>query len=820
MMSDKWTARLHARGAGVALACFASCAVAGTSEEVTENPVEAEVLETVVVTAQKREQDLQDVPVTVTAISAQLLQDSGVRDIKDLTLLTPGLLVTSSSNEVSTTARIRGIGTVGDNIGLESSVGVVIDGVYRPRNGVGFGDLGELERVEVLKGPQGTLFGKNTSAGVVNVITKRPQFEFGGDVAISGGNWNALDASGSLTGPIIDDTLAGRLYVSTQNRDGFYDVNTGGGTRTDTQDANRDAINARGQLLFTPTGSVTGLLIADFATRSESCCAAVQTNDGPSAPIIDAIAPDSGVARPADPFARIAYLDRPTEQEIDDKGLSFELGIDTNFGNITSITAWRQFESTNGQDADYTTADIVWRDSTRPNSNEFNQLSQELRVSGESNRFNWLVGAFYAAEDLDSHLNLSYGADFETYYSLAMSNGMAPTLVNTLTGLPAQSAYGLGGGYQDHFEQRSDSFSIFTHDTFRMTEKLAATLGVRYTQETKDLDSAYSNTDDGVGCAASRQRYAIVAAALPAAAVPAYYNFGCGAYADPIFNDLTTAQSIDEDDVSGTLKFSYNFTPRLMSYLSYARGYKASGFNLDRERNPVPPTGVAGPPLFTVDADTSFAPETVDSYELGTKFMTSGRRLRMNATLFSQDFHDFQLNTFTGTQFVVVSIPEVTSQGVDLDFDIKPIEHLLFNAGVTYAKTEYGDFTPPFASLFRLPNAQMSFAPEWSGSVAATYQHNLGNSLEWRFNVGAKYTSEYNTGSDLNPAKLQDALTLVNARFVLGTQDQRWTLEAWAQNLTDAEYYQVVFDATLQTGTYDANLGAPQSYGVTARFSF
>ena len=135
------------------------------------------LLTTVTVTAQKRNQDLQDVPITVTAIGSQLLRDSGVRDIKDLTLLTSGLVVTSTSSEVSTTARIRGIGTVGDNIGLESSVGVVIDGVYRPRNGVGFGDLGELERIEVLKGPQGTVFGKNTSAGVINVISKRPDFD-------------------------------------------------------------------------------------------------------------------------------------------------------------------------------------------------------------------------------------------------------------------------------------------------------------------------------------------------------------------------------------------------------------------------------------------------------------------------------------------------------------------------------------------------------------------------------------------------------------------------------------------------------------------
>jgi iron complex outermembrane receptor protein len=430
------------------------------------------------------------------------------------------------------------------------------------------------------------------------------------------------------------------------------------------------------------------------------------------------------------------------------------------------------------------------------------------------------VGAFYAAETLDSDVNLSYGADFETYYSLALSNGMAPTLVNTLTGLPAQSAYATGAGYQDRFEQSSDSIALFTHETVRFSEKLAATIGVRYTQETKDLDSAFRNTDGGVGCAASRARYPIVAAVLPAAAVSAWYDFGCGAYADPVYNDLTTSQSIDENDMSGTVKLSYNFTPQLMSYVSYARGYKASGFNLDRERDPAPPAGVPGPPLFTVDADTRFAPETVDSYELGAKFLSAGRRFRMNTTLFSQEFQDFQLNTFTGTAFVVVSIPEVTSQGVDLDIDYTPVDNLVLNAGVTYARTEYGDFTPPFASLFRLPNAQMSFAPEWSGSLAATYERDIGNSLLWRFNVGAKYNSEYNTGSDLNPAKLQDAFTLVNARLAIGTQDRRWTLEAWAQNLTDEKYFQVAFDAALQTGTYDANLGAPRTYGLTARFSF
>jgi len=794
---------------------FTCGAFAQTSEQDASD--DDRLLDTVTVSAQKRDQDLQDVPITITAINSQLLRDSGVRDIKDLTLLTSGLVVTSTSSEVSTTARIRGIGTVGDNIGLESSVGVVIDGVYRPRNGVGFGDLGELERIEVLKGPQGTVFGKNTSAGVINVISKRPTFETSGEAALTGANFGGYEAAASINGPLIDDKLAGRLYAGYRVRDGLYDVSTGGGYRETTEDADRDVVVARAQLLFTPSESASALFIADYAARNENCCGAVQINDGATAPLMDAVAADSGVSRPADPFQRVAFADRSDGQQIRDMGVSAELNFERSFGKITSITAWRNFETTIGQDADYSTGDVLWRNSAGPNGNEFQQLSEELRFSGETDKLDWMVGAFYAMEDLDSDLNLRYGADFETYYSLVLSAGMAPTLVNILTGRPAQTAYPNGAGYQDRFEQSSDSFALFTNETFHFTDRLHGTIGLRYTNEQKDLDSSYTNSDNGAGCAASRARYPIIAGALPAAAVAGWYNFGCATFADPIYNGVNTSQSIDESETSGTAKLAFDFNDQLMSYLSYARGYKASGFNLDRERTPIASTGA---PLFAFDGDTSFRPETVDSYELGMKYASPGHMFRLNSSLFYQKYEDFQLNTFTGISFVVVSIPEVTSRGVDLDFDLAPTDGLLFNAGVTYADTEYGDFTPPFAALFRLPNAQMSFAPEWSASLATTYEHSLGSSMQWRFNVGAKYTSEYNTGSDLNPVKLQEAMTLVNARLGIGAQDQKWYLEAWAQNLTDEEYYQVVFDATLQTGTFDAYLGAPRTYGLTLRFQF
>src|SRR6202142_3555861 len=186
----------------------------------------------IVVTAQKREQNLQDVPISVMAISGQQLKDAGITDIKNLTVLTPGMTTTSTTSENVTTVRIRGIGTVGDNPGLESSVGVVIDGVYRPRNGVGFGNLGEIDRIAVLEGPQGELFGKNNDAGVVNIVSKRPSTSFGAGGGITAGNFDDKEASGSITGP-LGDFSAFRLYAGSQKRDGFLNVETGTGNFND-----------------------------------------------------------------------------------------------------------------------------------------------------------------------------------------------------------------------------------------------------------------------------------------------------------------------------------------------------------------------------------------------------------------------------------------------------------------------------------------------------------------------------------------------------------------------------------------------------------
>ena len=811
-------------------------------QQATEQQQESRTIDTIIVTAQKREQSLQDVPIVVTAVSEQLLLDTGVKDIKDLTILTPGLLVTSTSNESVTTARIRGIGTVGDNAGLESSVGVVIDGVYRPRNGVGFGDLGELERIEVLKGPQGTLFGKNTSAGVINVVTKRPSFDFGANVELTAGNYGAMEGAASVTGP-FSDKVAGRLYVASRERDGFLDIVRGPGPRTEDEDVDRKFKTARGQLLFQPSEALDIRLTADYTDRDEHCCAAPQAVLSPNPGVITvltAIGGPNSFRNPADPFDRVAYSNRSTRQEVEEKGGSIELNWDIaglGGATLTSISAWRDWETINGQDADFTTADILYRNPDGNFGNSFEQLTQEFRLAGESEKVSWLVGLFYANEDLDSRDQLIIGNDFQRYFVGLTGGPNSP-----IAGLPA-GLYPGGGATRDVYAQESKNWALFTNNSIRFTDALELTLGLRYTDESKDLDSHYLNEHGGLGCATLRSITALQTAALTNPGVQTLYGIGCSVtYADPIFNDVTTAQSLDEEEWSGTAKIAYRFSDDVMSYLSYARGYKAGGFNLYRERNGVfflqPGTSLTLPGVGTlvgpsVDTDTSFERELVDSYELGVKTQWAGNSLLINGAVFYQDYTDFQLNTFTGLQFIVTSLPQVVSQGVDLDFVwYTPLEQLTFQGGVTYADTQIEDFGGPGNLAFFRPERKddtLSFAPEISASLSATYEQPIGDNLLIRGNIGARYTSEYNTGSNLDPRKIQDAMTLVNLRLGFGAADEKWMVELWSLNVTDEEYYQVLFDATLQGSSTAANrsestlngfLGAPRTYGVTARFKF
>jgi iron complex outermembrane recepter protein len=804
-----WSISVALAGAPVA-----GIAQAGAPPQAPDGSETVTTLGATVVTAQKREEALQDVAITMEVIPKQLLKDAGIHDIKDLQILVPGLSVTSTGNEAQTVARIRGVGTVGDNPGLESSVGVVIDGVYRPRTGVGFSDLGQLERIEVLKGPQGTVFGKNTSAGLINIVTQAPTNERSSEAEVTVGNYGAVGVSASYNDRVGENS-AFRIYAATRSHDGFTDVNTGVGPRTRTDDSDQDFDSVRGQLMLRPNDEVDVRIIADYTHRDENCCVGVTTVRGPTAAIVNALSGGNGVIAVADPEQRLAYANRDTNQDIKDRGISAEVNWQTPWlggSTLTSITSLRGWDALSGTDIDYSGADILYRvGSDDAGSVKFDTFSQELRLTGATARMDWMFGFYYGDEDLKRNESVTMGSAYEPYLSIALINNVASLF-------PA--------GLVD----TSNPAAFLAQATGRPFGTLFAGQGSldRYKNEDKSLDSAFGNPNGSTACAAALSNPAQIGAALVARGVPAsiapgiiptLIGFTCLPWANVQHAGRATSQDRSESEWSGTFKSAYRWNESFMTFFSAARGYKAGGFNLDRVQTA---TGLSsgGAGITPVD-DTSFPGEFVNSYELGMKSTLMEGNLLFNASLFHSKFTDFQLNSFLGTSYVVRSIPTLTNKGVDMDLVWQPgVEGLQLQAGLTYLDSKYGDDPLPDAGLVLVPGNRGGFAPKWQTSAAVTYEWGMTDSLIGRFNLSAKHTTEYNTGSDLDPEKLQDPYTLVNARLGFGRRDGRWMLELWAQNLTDASYQQVGFDAPLQTGSWNAFIGAPRTYGATVRMKF
>ncbi len=386
----------------------------------------------IIVTATRRNQALSDVPIAVSAVTAEALQNSGANDIRSLNQLAPSLLVSSTGTEANGSARIRGIGTVGDNPGLESSVAVFIDGVYRSRTGAGLNELGEIERIEVLRGPQGTLFGRNASAGLINIVSKRPSFEFGANAEAGYGNFNYYRLAGGVTGPVLGDKVAARIDGVYVKRDGFYKDLVSGGRVND-----RDRYFIRGQLLIKPTDDIDIRLIGDYTKRKEACCAATylpvtETVDptantttpgfntdgaytaGPNR-ILDVLRSFGGIIND-DTYSRKISVSpgRTFKGTTRDYGVSGELNWDLGGAKLTSITAYRDYKSGGGGDVDYNNVDILFRANDGNAYRQFKTFSQELRLQGQlfDDHLDFLVGGYYSNEKLKVSDNLQFGSQY------------------------------------------------------------------------------------------------------------------------------------------------------------------------------------------------------------------------------------------------------------------------------------------------------------------------------------------------------------------------------------------------------------------------
>ena len=924
----------------------ADAPLAAASVDTKAKAAEAKDDDTIIITATRRSEALSDVPLAVSAVTGETLKNSGAVDIRGLNQVSPSLLVSSTSSEAGAGgARIRGIGTVGDNPGLESSVAVFIDGVYRSRIGTGLTELGPIDRIEVLRGPQGTLFGRNASSGLIHVITAKPKFttEAYGEATI--GNYNLRRIDLGVTGPITD-TIAARIDGVYFKRDGFLkDVISG----DKVNDRNRWLL--RGQILYQPSDNLSVRIIGDYSKRNEDCCAAVYlpTRD------FTATGPNTGFNQPST-IARIerglgaVINERPYDRDVSitpgrsynsdvvDYGVSGEINYDFGGAELTSITAYRSNEYVRGQDADFNNLDLLYRDGSGGASTRFRTFTQELRLQGTAfnNRLDWLVGGFLMEEKLRVKDNLAYGADYSRYANCLVANNFVngtgqaallqtsnPTCFNTavagvvrsaleaqflaaagnpalqaaiagqftvlsafaglpndafvpanfsagpftnsgFTNLSLASGGGLrtfsGVGAQDEFNQKDTNYSVFTHNIISLTDRLKLTLGVRYTHDKKTLDAELR--DNNTLCAFfSGSPTLFSLRTLPCVIPSAPLGF------------YSSSDTKKENKFSGTAVLSWKPVDEILLYGSFSRGYKAGGFNLDRsalERSRGNGAIVSGALLRRLQ----FAPEINNAFELGMKY--NGPGIDVNFALFRQDFKDFQLNTFNGLSFEVATVNScgtslngadqdnssltggcpgkikagVRSQGAELEIFTRPFRDAHLNFGTTYVNTAYRqnlvaqNGTPLSAALFQLPGRNLSNAPEFSVTTSFGWTPPIGSSgLRGLLYLDARYTSSFNTGSDLDVEKTQKGFSVVNGRIGLHGRDDMWAVELWAQNLLNTNYKQVAFDTPLQGGCtergaaagfctastgfanratqlYSAFLGEPRTFGMTLKAKF
>nr|WP_314441789.1 TonB-dependent receptor [uncultured Sphingomonas sp.] len=663
----------------------------------------------IVVTATRRNEALSDVPLAVSAVTAESLENSGVSDLRQLQQLSPSLQVSSTSSEAGAgVARIRGIGTVGDNPGLESSVATFIDGVYRSRTGVGLTELGQIDRVEVLRGPQGTLFGRNASAGIISIITAKPRFQFGANGQVDIGNYDMRRLELGLTGP-LSSTVAARVDGVYMKRDGFI-VNSI--TGEDANDRNRYLL--RGQLLFQPSDATSVRLIGDFADRDETCCAApylpasdyvisgrVASTAKPLLQALGAVINDSPYQRRAAWTPGYGF-----QSDVRDWGTSGEVVHDFGAAELTSITAYRYNKWTRGTDADYNNLDILHRAFDGNSYNQFKTFTQELRLQGEAfgGRLDWLVGGYYANEKLKVSDNLQYGSDYERFANCLLINGVLPQAIqpSAVAGSSCINTAVVGGAVSQLTAQRaallaagvptSDPRIIGLSTNIQLLGtlvlnpnrpgfgSLAAALGVPtatlngvglldvYDQTSNNLALFTHNIFDvtdrlklTLGLRYTREVKELEASfsdnntlcrAFLGSQLALLQQLACFNPAVPGGSFNPAASKRKEGEFSGTAVVSYKPTDQILTYASYSRGYKAGGFNLDR-------AGLArqgnGPVLPTATlTGLQFAPEINNAYELGAKY--NGRGIDVNVAAFLQRFEDFQLNTFDGTRFIVENI--------------------------------------------------------------------------------------------------------------------------------------------------------------------
>ena len=842
----------------------------------------AEEDEVVVVTATGRAQAAQDVPIAVSVVGAEQIENAGVSDIRGLRQVTPSLQVTTGQSAATgVVLRIRGIGTAGDNPAFDPAVGVSIDGVSRARAGAALADLPPIDRVEVLRGPQGTLFGRNTSAGALSITTQGPSFDLGGYLEASYGNYDEIEVKGGITGG-VSEQLALRVDGGYHKRDGYItDPNTG-------RDFNNiDRYFVRGQAKF-ETADVTFRLIGDYAETDEACCGAINTGSGfellPSgrdttttggvlgfitSNLIDALAGTpalggavgrDGIVRPFDREGRqmATSPNRNLTEKVKEWGVSGQ--FDWNLGDVTltSITAYRDWKATRSQDIDFSGADRAYRDGYKTGIRDF---TQEIRLKGSAfdGKLDWLVGGFYLNEKLTLTDVVRYGTQADQFvdgiFSQLTRNALLPNgaqLFGTLGPTvplfgqvafsqmsPAQQAAILanpgvrdtflqpiprtpdGAGQQaDRYQVDTQAFALFTHNIINITDRLSLTLGLRYNRETKKI------------------------AANLNASVPS-----CSFWLNPnsaLFRQALMSQGASPSNPLGLFSLAHLYTcnPTINSEFNGA-------YNGKRTEDEFTGTAKVAFKLsdnfllyggydrgyksggYNLDrgsfdsrllggngaqiSDLEFGNELVDAFEVGVK-SNPIRGLQINLAGFYQEFEGYQNNSFEGTRFVTRNFAKVISKGIELESVIRPTSNLTFALNYTLLDTEVKD---PLAGSDN--GRPLTNSPRNVITGAVTWTPQISDSVGALFHVDWRTNSDANTINNpiARPYTTNDGYSIVNARVGLNFgEGGRFGIEAYVENLFDTYYNITSFPIPEQGASFAVYPAPPRFYGVKARVKF
>jgi iron complex outermembrane receptor protein len=859
---------------GATMLCAATTPAIAFAQDTAEAPAsDTDYGNDIIVTATKRSQTLQDTPIAVSVTSAADIQNAQIRDLIDLQSAVPSLRVSQLQSSANTNFIIRGFGNGANNPGIEPSVGVFIDGVYRSRSAAQIGDLPNVERIEVLRGPQSTLFGKNASAGVISIVTQKPQYEFGGSVEASYGNYDAFVIKGDITGP-ISDKIAFSLGGNYNRRDGYArDVNLD----TDVNDRNRWGV--RGQLLFEPTEALTIRLIGDYDKIDENCCIAGNVIAGPTVAITNALAGGPSVDA-NNPFSYRVYNNFLSSNLIKNYGGSGQIDYDLGNMSLTSISAYREVRSNTNQDSDFTSADLIGQKS---DDTAINTFTQELRLASDfDGPINFLIGGYYFNEKIKQHSQIYFGDDFRDYGNAliqAASGGAlsVPVLegtLGTLEGNPAKyvgTFFRAGDGMDEYYGMKNTAWSIFGTVDFDVTDRLTLTLGGNYTKDKKRFTTDVTSTDVFSGINLDAPAYApfrnqlILGGALQQAGVnpndpaavlafatnPAtaatfqqFQAFATANQNNPAANPLNPLKAFqflppflnvpnsvepgktNDGDFSYSARLAYKLTDTVNVYATYATGFKASSVNLSRDSRPLAsdlPAIIAGG-LGTANlvSGTRFAaPEESTVYEAGLKAQWSVAAL--NLAVFKQSIKGFQSNVFTGTGFALANAGKQSTWGLEFDGSVRPVQGLNLSLAVTWLDPKYDSFV---ASAFGdLSGKKPAGIPDLSVSMGGTYTYEFAGGTKAIAHVDYQYESPTQIVDGLSgfPASvaqnLKREVNQLNASFTVALTNG-FELGVWGRNLTNAQYLTTIFNAVAQAGSVSGYPSQPRTYGVTGRFKF